>query len=124
LLVLQTAVLGIATGAFVEERDDWPAAVARAKHERWPALELTAISESLYRDLEVFLRGAPDALSGLRRVTLHAPVLLDSSPAAVAELLARSPASFDVILHPDVYGRAGTRSAYSRARRCSRTWTS
>jgi hypothetical protein len=114
VLPVQTETVGIATGAFVEERDDWPAAVARATHERWPALELTAISESLYRDLEVFLRGAPDALSGFRRVSLHAPVLLDSSPAAVAELLARSPAPFDVILHPDVYGREGAIATLAR----------
>jgi len=105
VLPVQTETLAIATGAFVAERDDWPTAVARATRERWAAIELTAISERLYLDLEAFLRDAPDALAAFKRVSVHAPVLLESSRSAVAELLARGPAPFDMILHPDVYGR-------------------
>ena len=101
---MQTETLGIATGAFVDERDDWPRAIARAVRERWKAIELTAITERSYIALESFLRESPDAVAGFSRVSLHAPAVLDSLPAAVADTLVRSQLAYDVVLHPDVLG--------------------
>ncbi len=100
---MQTETLAIATGAFVEDRDDWPDAVARAVRERWQAIELTAVTERLYAGLESFLRESAGALTSFSRVSLHAPAVLDSSPAEVAEALVGSRLRYDVVLHPDVF---------------------
>lgn len=91
---------GIATGSWAE-RDDWPAAVARAAREGWRVVELTAITEerlaSLRRDVP---RGALDDFD---RVSVHAPALFESPPRAWADELTRLARDHDVVLHPDVY---------------------
>lgn len=109
------ANFGIATGAYIAERDDWPAAIGRAGRDGWRIVELTAIDETRFDSLLAFLRGSPGALHGFDRVSLHAPVVgLRTSPAAVLE---RSAAwTGDVVLHPDVYrGSAGVRELGERA---------
>lgn len=98
------AALGIATGAFPDERDDWRAAVARARAEGWRIVELTAITGPRLRALLPFL-AQPGFLDGLDRVSVHAPgARLDTTADACCELLSRLP--HDVVLHPDVYGDA------------------
>jgi hypothetical protein len=106
---------GVATGAFVAERDDWASAIARARAEGWRWIELTALRgrlESLLR----FLDGTPDALDAFERVSLHAPAKTAEAPPDVVGLL--EPLRFDVVLHPDVYGsepacaRLGTRALF------------
>lgn len=42
-LTQATATYGIATGSCVDERDDWAAAIERARAEGWRWLELTAL---------------------------------------------------------------------------------
>jgi hypothetical protein len=96
-------MLGIATGAFVDERDDWPRAVARVVDEGWAAVELTAIGEELFERLRDYLAEDPD-LRSFERVSVHAPVVLRSTPAELARSIADWPVAYDVILHPDVYG--------------------
>lgn len=92
---------GIATGAYVEERDDWPAAVGRARAEGWRWIELTAIRGRL-APLIRFLGAHSDALAPFERVSVHAPAATTETPANVLEKLL--PYTFDVVLHPDVYG--------------------
>ncbi len=96
--------MGIGTGAYVAERDDWPSAVNRAVDEGWPFVELTAITETLFHSLRRYL-SSPDArLSAFTRVSLHAPVVLDSPIATVAEAVVAADLPYDVVLHPDLYG--------------------
>jgi len=98
---VDVAPFGIATGAFVEERDDWAAAVGRARREGWRWLELTAIRGRL-DPLVAFLDASPGALDGFERVSVHAPAKMREAPAAVVDVLESFP--FDTVLHPDVYG--------------------
>jgi len=93
------ARFGIATGAFVDERDDWNAAVARAAAEEWPYVELTAIFEERFDEL----LARPPALDAFERVSLHAPVVFRTSPDVVAQKLVSTALPFDVVLHPNVY---------------------
>jgi hypothetical protein len=106
---------GIATGAYVAERDDWAAAIGRARSERWRWLELTAMRGRL-RPLLRFLAGDASALGAFERVSVHAPAAMTEPPAeAIASL---EPLGFDVVLHPDVYGsepdceRLGARAVF------------
>jgi hypothetical protein len=96
-----TATYGVATGAFVDERDDWPLAIARARDEGWRWIELTAIRGRLGSLLRL-LDSTPDALQGFERVSLHAPAVAETAPADVVAALV--PLPFDIVLHPDVYG--------------------
>ena len=93
---------GIATGAFVAERDDWSRAVDRAAEERWRAVELTAITEDRYAALLPYLATRPP-LEQFDRVSVHAPVILRSSVTSVTESIVAGLA-YDVVFHPDVYG--------------------
>ena len=106
---------GIATGAYVAERDDWAAAIGRARSERWRWLELTAMRGRLTPLLR-FLAGDASALAAFERVSVHAPAAMTETPAeAIASL---EPLGFDVVLHPDVYGsepaceRLGARAVF------------
>jgi hypothetical protein len=100
---------GIATGAFVDERDDWAAAAGRAAREGWAAIELTALTEERFAALELFLKGDEDAFSGFERVSIHAPTAFrESSAADVVAALCAGTADSDVILHPDVYSGEGS----------------
>lgn len=100
-LARRTSTYGIATGAFVAERDDWPRAIERARAEGWRWIELTALRGRL-RSLLPFLEGAPHVLEAFDRVSVHAPALKDDASAEIVNALA--PLPFDVVLHPDVYG--------------------
>src|SRR5262245_10775101 len=91
----------MATGAFILERDDWAAAIGRARGEGWRSIELTAIRGRLDPLLH-FLRRAPGALDGFDRVSVHAPAKMDEAPEDV--IAALEPLPFEVVLHPDVYG--------------------
>ena len=104
---------GIATGSYVEERDDWRRAVTRARSEGWPYLELTAVFESLFSTLPPFLE-ADDLLDGFERVSLHAPIHA-SSPRRLLEEISRLPLDGDVIFHPDAW--AGERALDRLGRR-------
>ena len=95
-----TATYGIATGAYVDERDDWAAAIERARAEGWRRVELTALRGRL-QSLLPFLDGAPHVLEAFDRVSVHAPALTDDAPAEIVKAL--GPLPFDVVLHPDVY---------------------
>lgn len=109
------AAYGIATGAFVAERDDWPTAIARARDEGWRRLELTAVRGRL-DPLLAYLAAEPTALDGFERVSLHAPAKTETPPADVVAQV--EPLPFDVVLHPDVYGsepacaRLGARAVF------------
>ncbi len=92
---------GIATGSYVAERDDWEAAIGRARTEGWRSIELTAMRGRLAPLVELLGR-ADDPLAGFERVSVHAPVTMAGNPAEVVATLAPYP--FDVVLHPDVYG--------------------
>lgn len=97
---------GIATGAYVDERDDWVAAVGRARGEGWSLLELTALHVERLRALAVLLGGTPSLLAGFARVSLHAPAReYADAPELVEETLRAMP--HDVVLHPDVYREQG-----------------
>ena len=106
---------GIATGAYVDERDDWRAAVGRATAEGWRRIELTAIRGRL-SPLVRYLAENADALASFERVSVHAPAAMAEPPADVIETLA--PLRLDVVLHPDVYGsepactRIGARAVF------------
>ncbi|HEX4678692.1 MAG TPA: hypothetical protein VH210_05765 [Gaiellaceae bacterium] len=93
---------GMATGAYVEERDDWLPAVERARGERWRFLELTAIVEPLLATLEPFFVEHRAQLNGFERVSLHAPIRFDSA-AATTETIVNLPLEGDVIFHPDTW---------------------
>jgi hypothetical protein len=106
---------GIATGAYVAERDDWAAAIERARSERWRWLELTAMRGRLTPLLR-FLAGDASTLAVFERVSVHAPAAMIETPAeAIASL---EPLGLDVVLHPDVYGpepaceRLGARAVF------------
>lgn len=108
---------GIATGAYVAERNDWAAAVGRARSERWRWLELTAMRGRLAPLLR-FLDDDKDAsaLASFERVSVHAPAAMTETAAeAIASL---EPFDFDLVLHPDVYGsepacaRIGARAVF------------
>jgi hypothetical protein len=92
---------GVATGAFVAERDNWAAAIGRARREGWRWIELTAIRGRLDSLLR-FLDRSPDALDAFERVSVHAPAKMNEGAADVVGSLERF--SFDVVLHPDVFG--------------------
>lgn len=93
---------GISTGAYDPERDDWHAAVARARRDGFACIELCAILPPLVETLAGYL--AHERLEGFSRVSLHAPVGIASTSAGVRDVL-RLPLDGDVILHPDLYGR-------------------
>jgi hypothetical protein len=96
--------LGIATGAFVDERDNWDGAVARAAAEGWRFLELTAGTEDRLDSLVPFLEQSRDALDIFERVSIHAPITTDrTSLTAVAEKLVALAWEFDTVVHPDAY---------------------
>jgi hypothetical protein len=109
---------GIATGAFVEERDDWHAALKRAAAEGWRAIELTAITEKRFDALERLLDHNEDAYGAFERVTIHAPVRFNTPVHEIVGRLAGVKPAFDVILHPDVYAdepavvELGTRAVF------------
>jgi hypothetical protein len=121
-----TTAFGVATGAFVAERDDWVAAIGRAQREGWRWIELTAMRGRLDPLLR-FLDQSPDALDAFERVSVHAPATMNEDAVDVVGLL--EPFSFDVVLHPDVYGaepacaRLGARALFENmdvAKRCGR----
>src|SRR5829696_106753 len=102
--LMRTARMGIATGAFVRERDDWPASVARARDEGWVTVELTAITEELFGSLCSYLAtSSGDPLSVFDRVSVHAPAVIDSSIETVARFVADSALPYDLVFHPDVF---------------------
>jgi hypothetical protein len=113
-----SARFGIATGAFVKERDDWDAALKRAAAEGWRAIELTAITEERFDVLERLLEQNEDACGAFERVTIHAPVGFDRPVHEIVGRLAGVKPAFDVILHPDVYAdepavlELGTRAVF------------
>ena len=93
----------MATGSYVEERDDWLSAVERAHGERWRFLELAAIVEPLLGTLEPFLAERRALLDEFERVSLHAPIRFDSAE-ATSETIMNLPLEGDVIFHPDTWG--------------------
>jgi hypothetical protein len=97
--------MGIATGAFLAERDDWPSAIQRARDEEWRVVELTAITEPLFDSLSLYLVETDAPLADFDRVSVHAPAKFHSSPSAVAKDIPSSLTRYDLILHPDVYRR-------------------
>jgi endonuclease IV len=111
---------GIATGAFLEQRDDWDASISRAVAGGWPFLELTAVTEELLDTLRDFLERERDRdrLAGFARVSLHAPIVVRTSVEAVVHELGRLSGEPDLVLHPDVYahepsvGRLGRRLVF------------
>jgi hypothetical protein len=96
---------GIATGALIEERDDWSAAVQKARADGWRLLELTAITEERLRALVELLRSRPGLLDGFHRVSLHAPVRTGTSPKAVADAIASLP-PLEIVVHPGTYAES------------------
>jgi hypothetical protein len=94
---------GMATGSYVEERDNWLSAVERAQGERWGFLELTAIVEPLLATLAAFLSEHGSVLDEFERVSLHAPIRV-ASAAATCETIVKLPFAGDVIFHPDAWG--------------------
>jgi hypothetical protein len=90
---------GISTGSWESERDDWTAAVARARREGWVYLELCAIVLPLVESLAAYL---PGELDGFERVSIHGPLRV--APAVGVGAVAALPVDHDVVLHPDVYG--------------------
>jgi hypothetical protein len=101
---LRDADFGIATGAYVAERDDSAAAVARARREGWRFLEVTAVGETRIEEVPRL------DLSGFERVSVHAPV----AGMTAAELVAQ-PLDHDLILHPDVWQDAALAQLGRRA---------
>ena len=79
------ANFGIATGAYIGERDDWDAAVGRAAAEGWAFVELTAIVEERLESLFAFFAGSPDSGARFERISIHAPVVFHTSAASVVE---------------------------------------
>ena len=97
-------VFGIATGAFIAERDDWDASVAKAAAGGFRDLELTAIRMNRLEALFSYLETAHSALDEFDRVSIHAPAGdARGSTEAVCSALARLDGAFDIVLHPDVY---------------------
>jgi hypothetical protein len=99
------ANMGIATGAFLAERDDWPSALQRARDGDWRVIELTAITEPLFDSLASYLAETDERLADFERVSVHAPAKFHSSPSAVAKDIPSSFSRYDLILHPDVFRR-------------------
>lgn len=91
---------GIATGAFLAERDDWPSAIGRVREEGWRVVELTAITESLFDQLAY---GKDGSLKHFDRVSIHAPVVFESSPSMFARKIPSTPVGYDLVFHPDLY---------------------
>lgn len=110
-----TRPFGIATGAYLDEREDWLAAVARARTEGWTTLELTAIRAERLHALALLLAETPGLLDGFERVSLHAPAREFADDAQrIVEALRTVP--YDIVLHPDVYrGQGWVRELASRA---------
>ena len=110
-----TARFGIATGAYVDERDDWPAALARARQEGFATIELTAIRNERLDALTTLLADDPGALDRFERVSVHAPARdFVDDPTPVVEALRTLP--YDIVFHPDVYREQGwIRELTSRA---------
>ncbi|HST14576.1 MAG TPA: hypothetical protein VLJ44_06980 [Gaiellaceae bacterium] len=98
---------GISTGAYEKERDTWSAAVDRARREGWPCVELCAILPPLLSTLAPYLSQAGDDLGGFERISIHAPVGIESGD-VVVQAIVRLPLDGDVILHPDLYSTADT----------------
>lgn len=98
-----TADFGVATGAFISERDDWPKAIERAIAEGWHVIELTAIFEELLDELIAFCARSSNTLSVFRRISIHAPAHFHTDSSAVVEKLASWHSGLDLILHPDLY---------------------
>lgn len=97
-----TARFGIATGAYVDERDAWPSALARARQQGFATIELTAIRNERLHALTTLLVDDPTALDGFQRVSVHAPARdFVDDPKPALELLPTLP--HDVVFHPDVY---------------------
>jgi hypothetical protein len=94
---------GMATGSYERERDDWRSAVERARSEGWRFLELTAIRDSLLLTLREFLELDQEPLGTFERLSLHAPIRVDS-PEVIVEMIAGLPLNGDVIFHPDFWG--------------------
>jgi hypothetical protein len=95
---------GIATGAFVAERDDWSASVARARASGFRYLELTAIRLDRLNALLLFIESRRAALDPFDRISIHAPASeSQGSIETVIDALVRLNGGFDVVLHPDVY---------------------
>jgi len=110
------AYFGIATGAFVGERDDWDRAVGKASAEGWRFIELTAITEDRLDALIPFLERKRSVLDCFERVSIHAPVTnAHTSAAAVADKLVALAWEFDTVFHPDGY--RGEQSLLRLARR-------
>lgn len=103
---------GIATGAFVDEREDWDKAVARAVAEGWRFIELTAMTKDRLDSLVLFLDRKRAALDVFERVSVHAPAsMVDTSAAAVTEKLVALAWEFDTVFHPDLFvGQGSLRS--------------
>jgi hypothetical protein len=99
---LISALNGISTGAYEDERDVWSLALQRARAEGWVCVELCAIVAPLVTSLAEYLAAERD-LSAFTRVSLHAPIGI-ASPNKVVDELLQLPLDGDVILHPDVYG--------------------
>jgi hypothetical protein len=96
--------VGIATGAYERERDDWHAAVSRAVHEGWRFVELTAIRWSRLETLVEFLARNGEQLEGFVRVSVHAPLPgTEASASRVVDRLAGLSESLDVVFHPDAF---------------------
>jgi hypothetical protein len=112
--VLRVERFGIATGAYVDERDDWRRAVARACDEGYSSLELTAVLEPLLAGLPTFLEGVATPLDGFARVSLHAPIRASHAPSVIATIRAL-PLEGDVVFHPDAWvGEAALATLASR----------
>jgi len=110
-----TARFGIATGAYVDERDDWPSSLARARQEGFSTIELTAIRNERLIALTTLLADDPRALDRFVRVSVHAPARdFVDDPRPALESLRALP--YDIVFHPDVYREQGwIRELVSRA---------
>jgi sugar phosphate isomerase/epimerase len=106
---------GIATGAYLAERDDWPAALARARREGWRRVELTAIRRERLDALVLALAQDPGLVDGFEHVSVHAPARdFVDDPEPVVAALRTLP--YDIVLHPDVYrGQGWVRELVTRA---------
>jgi sugar phosphate isomerase/epimerase len=95
---------GIATGAFVREREVWTLAVGRAAAEGWPFLELTALGDESRLDALLPLLDDPAlGLERFGRVSVHAPVRFLASARDAAGKIGVVARAYDVVVHPDVY---------------------
>lgn len=100
------SAFGIATGAFLAEREDWGASITKAAADGYRILELTAITLERLETLGRFLK-EPDtllSLSSFDRVSIHAPGrAARGSQRDVLGTLTSLRTDFDIVLHPDVY---------------------